>query len=306
MMNFFITVISLLIVIKMADIFVDQATALSKKLKLSGFIVGFLIVSLGTTLPELSTSIYSTLIGHKDIAISNIIGSNIANIFFVLGLLAISSKFKLQKIDINFNIPLLLAITFATVIVLFINNLFFSSTLGIIFLCVFLVSTYLIYRNNHIEVVESKVKFNIFFLLGAVLVLFVFSKICIDSILSLATDLKIPEVLTGYFLLAIGTSLPELATLHSSLKKGREDIGLGNIIGSNMFNLLFLPGVISLISPMNLSAFKVEYIFVLLATVTLFVFGYMGKKYYFSKKEGFILISFYILFALVQILRNIF
>ena len=219
MMNFFITVISLLIVIKMADIFVDQATALSKKLKLSGFIVGFLIVSLGTTLPELSTSIYSTLIGHKDIAISNIIGSNIANIFFVLGLLAISSKFKLQKIDINFNIPLLLAITFATVIVLFINNLFFSSTLGIIFLCVFLVSTYLIYRNNHIEVVESKVKFNIFFLLGAVLVLFVFSKICIDSILSLATDLKIPEVLTGYFLLAIGTSLPELATLHSSLKK---------------------------------------------------------------------------------------
>lgn len=305
MINLLITVISLLIIIKMADIFVDQATSLSKKLKLSGFIVGFLIVSLGTTLPELSTSIYSTLIGHKDIAISNIIGSNIANIFFVLGLLAVLNKFKLQKIDINFNIPLLLAITFATVLVLFINNLFLSSSLGLIFLSVFIVSTYLIYRNNHIEITESKIKFNIFSLLGAILVLFVFSKICIDSILGLAIELKIPEVLTGYFLLALGTSLPELATLYTSLKKGREDIGLGNIIGSNMFNLLFLPGVISLISPISLSSFKVEYIFVLLATVALFVFGYMGKKYYFSKKEGLILLGFYLLFALVQILRNI-
>jgi cation:H+ antiporter len=121
------------------------------------------------------------------------------------------------------------------------------------------------------------------------------------NLITLSNIFNIPEVIFGYFILAFGTSLPELATLYSSIKKGRDDIGLGSIIGSNMFNVLFVLGLTSIFSTLDLSHFKLELIFVFLSTFLLFLFGYIGKKYYFSKKEGFFLLLFYILFILTQL-----
>ena len=123
--------------------------------------------------------------------------------------------------------------------------------------------------------------------------------------LAFATSINIPEVLIVYFLIALGASFPELATLYSSLKRGREDIGLGNIIGSSFFHLLFILGTASLISPLNFIDFKIEILFVLLATILLFIFGLRGKKYFLSKKEGLVLIFFYLLFVLIQIVKNL-
>ena len=305
MLNLILIVVSLILIIKMADIFVDQATSLSKKLKVSGFFVGFLLVSLGTSLPELATSLYSTHVGHPEIAISNVIGSNIANIILVLGSLALFSKYRLKSIDVNFNIPLLLSVTSATLLVIAINSYIITPFVGIILLLVFLISAYLINRSNHTNNIKSTTKFNMLFLIGSIVLLVIFSKICVDNILVFANQLNIPEVLIGYFLLAFGTSLPEFATLYSSLKKGREDVGLGSIIGSNMFNLLFILGSTSLLSSLDLTGFKIEILFVLIVTVLLLIFGIIGKKNLISKREAIMLLSFYLLFVLIQILRSI-
>ena len=305
MLNLILIIVSLILIIKMADTFVDQATALSKKLKVSGFFVGFLLVSLGTSLPEFSTSIYSVQIGHPEIAISNIIGSNIANILLVLGSLALFSKYRLKSIDVNFNIPLLLSVTSATLLVIAINNYILNPFIGILLILTFLISAYLINRGNHTNNIHSTTKFNLLFLIGSIVLIVIFSKICIDNILVFANQLNIPEVLIGYFLLAFGTSLPEFATLYSSIKKGSEDIGLGSIIGSNMFNLLFILGSTSLLGALDLSTFKIEMLFVLIVTVLLLIFGIIGKKNLISKREAIILLSFYLIFVLIQVLRHI-
>lgn len=305
MINLILIVVSLILVVKMADVFVDQATALSKKLKVSGFFVGFLLVSLGTSLPELATSLYSSSIGHTEIAISNVIGSNIANILLVLGSLALFCKYRLRSIDVNFNIPLLLSITSASILVIAINNYIINSFLGIILLLVFIISSYLINRNNHTNNIHCTTKFNILFLIGSVILIVLFSRICIDNILIFANQLNLPEVLIGYFLLAFGTSLPEFATLYSSLKKGREDVGLGSIIGSNMFNLLFILGTSSLITTLDLKIFKLELLFVLIVTGLLMIFGLVGKKNLVSRREAVMLLSFYLLFVLIQLLKTL-
>ncbi len=302
MINALITIVSLALVIIMSEVFVNQIIALSKKLKISGFIIGFILVSLGTSIPELTTSIYSTTIGHSGVALANIIGSNIANILLVLGLLALLRKYKLQAIDSSFNIPLLLVITVGIILLIAANGFVVSPILGVIFLSIFFISAFLLNKNNGTHKTDLAPKLNLFYLFGAILLIIIFSKICVDSLLKLAIDLNIPEVFTGYFLLALGTSLPEFATLYASLKKGREDIGLGTIIGSNMFNMLFILGTVSFISKLDLSGFKVELFFILFATILLFIAGIMGKKYFLSKKEGFVLLFSYILFVLVQIL----
>ncbi len=305
MLNLILIVVSLILIIRMADVFVDQATSLSKKLRVSGFFVGFLLISLGTSLPELATSMYSSHIGHTEIAISNVIGSNIANILLVLGSLALFSKYRLKSIDIHFNIPLLLSVTSASLLVIAINNYIIDPFIGILLLLVFLISAYLINRNNHTNNIHSITKFNPFFLIGSILLIMIFSKICIDNILVFANQLNLPEVLIGYFLLAFGTSLPEFATLYSSIKKGSEDIGLGSIIGSNMFNLLFILGSTSLLGSLDLNSFKIEMLFVLIVTVLLLIFGMIGKKNLISKRESIILLSFYLIFVIIQVLRNI-
>ena len=305
MLNLILIVVSLILIIRMADVFVDQATSLSKKLRVSGFFVGFLLISLGTSLPELATSMYSSHIGHTEIAISNVIGSNIANILLVLGSLALFSKYRLKSIDIHFNIPLLLSVTSASLLVIAINNYIIDPFIGILLLLVFLISAYLINRNNHTNNIHSITKFNPLFLIGSILLIMIFSKICIDNILVFANQLNLPEVLIGYFLLAFGTSLPEFATLYSSIKKGSEDIGLGSIIGSNMFNLLFILGSTSLLGSLDLNSFKIEMLFVLIVTVLLLIFGMIGKKNLISKRESIILLSFYLIFVIIQVLRNI-
>ena len=128
-------------------------------------------------------------------------------------------------------------------------------------------------------------------------------KFCIDQIISLANQLKISETILGYFLLAVGTSLPELVTTWVAVKKNDGELGVGNILGSNLFNLLFILGISTFIRPLELSGFKTDLVFLTGATLAVYVFAIIGKKYSFNKGEGWGMVTIYVLFVLFQILQ---
>jgi len=143
--------------------------------------------------------------------------------------------------------------------------------------------------------------FNPVILLLSLVVLVFSGKICIDQIINLANQLKISESILGYFLLAVGTSLPELVTTWIAVKKHDGELGVGNILGSNLFNLLFILGVSTFIRPINLTGFGTDLMFLSIVTLAVYAFSITGKKYSFSRNEGLGLVGVYILFAIYQI-----
>jgi len=296
-----IAIIGILFLVKASDIFVDQIIALSKRYKISGFIVGFTVLAFGTSLPELVTSTYSTFSGHPQIAISNVIGSNIVNLCLILGILAIFKTYKLSKTDVKYNIPQnLIAISLFGVLCFAFNFQLFGFD-GIILLVIFTIFILMSKRENHDIKVKSTIKFNLLILIISFLVLIVAGKISIDELVKFSGLFGIRESLLGYFIVAIGTSLPELVTSYMAVKKGNAELGIGNILGSNLFNLFFILGISAFINTIYIQEFLPELVFLAVATFSVLVFALTGKKYYFSKIEGFGLLILYTIFILIQI-----
>lgn len=304
MAAFIIVAISLFFLIKSADVFVDQASALAQKIKLSNFLIGFTIVAFGTSLPELVSTVFSAIAGHNNLLVSNIIGSNITNSCLIFGLVALLKKFKIGKRDIDVNIPF----NMVAIVLFWILTVFMSFTLnwsaGILLILIFFILQILSKKYNRFENLKiSDVKFNLLILISSLMLLVVFEKICIDQIINLAQQFKISETILGYFLLAIGTSLPELTVTWIAVNKKNKDIAVGNILGSNLFNLLFIFGISTFIEPLQLNAFKIDLMFLAGVTIIIYVLAIKGKKYFFGKKEGIGLLFLYFLFVLLQIFK---
>lgn len=306
MLSIFLILLSLFVLVKSADIFIDQASALAKKQKISDFIIGFTIVAFGTSIPELISTIFSSLSGHNQLVISNIIGSNITNFCLVLGLVSIFNNFQIRKREIDINIPLnLAALMFFWALSSYMGfNLNWAagvSLISIFFLLIFLSKDY-----NHIQI-SKKIysEFKPVLLISSLVFLILSGKICIDQIILLSTQFKISETILGYFLLALGTSLPELATAWLAIKRHDKELGIGNILGSNLFNLLFILGVSTFIRPLDFSDFKVDLFFLTGITLAVYFYAIVGKKYSFSRKEGIGLLFLYLVFVIFQVTRNI-
>lgn len=304
MITLIVIITSLFFLVKSANFFVDQASAFAKKIGISDFLIGFTIVAFGTSLPELISTIFSALSGHDELIVSNIIGSNIANSCLIFGLIAIFNKFKIRKRDVSINIPL----NMAAIMVFWILSVFMGFTLnwasGISLILVFFIFLILSKEYNHIKIPKSTlVQFNPSILILSLIILIISGKICIDQIISLANQFKISETILGYFLLAVGTSLPELVTTWIAVKKNDGELAVGNILGSNLFNLLFIFGISTFIKPIQLVGFRIDLVFLTIITLAVYVFAIIGKKYSFSKKEGLGLLLLYIIFVLFQIAK---
>jgi len=285
--------------------FVGQASSLAKKLKVNDFLIGFTVVAFGTSLPELISTLFSSISGHNQLVMSNIIGSNIANLCLVFGVVALFNNYRIRKRDVDINIPLnitaLMAFWALSVFMGFTLNWASGISLVLLFLALILLSK----DYNRLESVKKEyVIFNPLYLIISLTLLVLSGKVCIDQIINLANQLKISETILGYFLLAIGTSLPELATTWVAVKKNNGELGMGNILGSNLFNLLFILGISTFIRPIRLNGFVYDLIFLTGATLMTYVFAITGKKYSFSKKEGIGLLMVYILFAVFQISKS--
>ena len=269
--------------VKGADLFVDGSSAIAAKFKIPQLVIGLTIVAMGTSAPEAAVSITAALAGNADITVGNIVGSNILNIFIILGLSAVIVPLAVAKSTILVEIPFMIAVTFLLL------GLGYDGTIslleGIIFLVVFLI--YLAYlfvvamkgRNKTEDVKEiSVVKALIFTVVGLLLIVYG-SKVTVNAATEIALVLGLSQRFIGLTIVALGTSLPELFTSVSAARKGNADIAIGNIVGSNIFNILFVIGISASIIPVPFAeGFRFDTVVAIVAAVLLLVCPLRSKK----------------------------
>lgn len=251
--QFLLLAVGFLMLVKGADWFVDGASGIAEKFGISQLIIGLTIVAMGTSAPEAAVSITAALKGTADITVGNIIGSNILNILIILGCCAVIVPIAVKTSTIRYEIPFMIEVT----ILLFILGIdgVISCIDGIILWGVFLL--YLIYllymarnRQSEEKVKENQTWWNlILFLFLGLIMIILGSSVAVDAATAIAEIVGFSEKFIGLTIVALGTSLPELFTSVSAARKGNADIAIGNIIGSNIFNILFVIGTSSLVTP---------------------------------------------------------
>ncbi|MEE0901699.1 MAG: calcium/sodium antiporter [Methanobrevibacter sp.] len=302
-------IVGFVFLIKGSDFFVDGASSIASLLKIPTIIVGLTIVALGTSAPEAAVSITSSLTGSNAMAVSNVIGSNLFNMLMVIGIAALLGDLLMEKSVLNKDLPFLVAITILFAAFIFIGwNI--SSIEGIILLVILI--AYILYlirsakKSENSDVVEKpklSLPKSIIFIVVGLAGIIIGGDLVVNSASDIAIALGMSETLVGLTIVAIGTSLPELVTSITALKKGENQMVIGNVIGSNIFNILFVLGASSAISAIPLdSSMLIDVVFMLFVTVLCFIFGKTQEKY--DKKEGIILVALFIVYMAFAILRN--
>ena len=308
-----------------ANYLVDSAVAIAQRAKISNFIIGLTIVGIGTSAPELFVSIQSALTGHGDIAMGNVLGSNIANVFLILGVTATILPFAIDKMQRRRDIPFGIA---ASLLVLLLANdslipgigeNLLSRLDGIFLLIVFVVyMAFVILRKgkNPTEALAEADEEATSSLTGKnVLLLWAIAAISLgallwggnmflDSAKSLAAAWGMSEAVISITIVAVGTSLPELITAIIAACKKNPQLALGNVIGSNVFNLLMILGVSSTIHPYTLSTINiVDYLMALFAAICVFITIFTFGKKKFDRIEGIIFVAIYIGYTAYLLMR---
>lgn len=318
-----IFLVSLVILSKATDILIDHAVYLSQEFGISQIIIGATIVSLGTTLPELSTSIAAILKGTPDFALGNAVGSVITNTALVLGVGSLAGAIPVPRSIANrliFLVGSLLILVFGS-LRFFDRNLFNSPghlhpLIGILFLLtvpVFLMSTFL-KKKVHTEPDDSEEKKRInnkaliievsIILVSAVAVAFS-ATVLVSTVSTAATRLGVAEAIIAGTVVALGTSLPELTTTYAAARKGYGSLAIGNVLGANILNILLVLGVSISLTPGGLSVppvfYQIHFPFVLVVGGLLSYFIFNTKKHEISKNEGKILLAIYLLYLLFSL-----
>ena len=304
------------LLIKGADILVNGSSAIAKKLRISEIVIGLTIVSIGTSMPELFVSTTSALQGASDISVGNVIGSNICNLLLILGLSSLIHPVKFQKQTKLIENPMSIILTLMFVLMCNINQ-DISRIEGIIllvFFIAFLIYTIVIGKKSKDEAIleisleEAKkisvVKNFVLIILGIV-GLKIGGDLVVENAKLVATALNISEKIIGLTIVAIGTSLPELVTSLTAAIKGDSDIAIGNIVGSNIFNLLFIIGVSAVITPITYNiSYNFDVIILFVAMILMCIFPFIKPKDEMSRSNGLIYTLIYIIYMLVLIFKK--
>lgn len=302
-MEFLLLILGFIILIVGGNLLVKGGVELAGHFKISKLVVGITIISLGTSAPELFVSISAALKSSPDISFGNVIGSNIANIGLVLGLTALILPVPANRTVIVKDWPFMMIASILLLIC--VQDLSLSYIEGLIFLIILILYIYWsLYRSRKktrlsdqtISPPKRKFIFSLFILIIAAFALFLGSELLINSARNIALDFGISERLIGLSLVAFGTSVPELATSIIAALKKQMDISVGNIIGSNIFNILAILGITSIIKSINISLSLVNFdIYAMLAiAVLLLLFLLPVKKSIVKRHEGAFLLLFYI------------
>lgn len=296
------------LVIKGADFLVDGASSLAKRHHVSELTIGLTIVAFGTSAPELVVNIIAAIKGYDNVSMGNIIGSNIFNLLLILGISGLIYPIMVQSKTVWKEIPFSL---FAGILLIFVaNDVFVFHSLentikryeGIIllfFFCLFLFYAFSNMKDEHENTsdqikVFSLFKTTLFIILGFVF-LITGGRMVVNNAVDLAKALHMSDKIIGLTVVAAGTSLPELATSAVAAVKKRSDLAIGNVIGSNIFNILFILGITALISPVHYSlSFNLEITIYLAATAFVFIAMFTGKKGKIDRWEAGILLLLYI------------
>ncbi len=312
MHSFLMFIIGFILLLAGGEYLVKAAVSLALKLKLSRIVIGMTVVSFATSVPELIVSITSALRGHPDLAMSNVIGSNIANIGLVLGFTALLIPIRVKRQTYRYNWPAMMLFSFLFYIFL-INDERLSRIEGLILFVLLIVFTIFIIRQSYISgdaaLDEFDEKLNrtrawrvmLWLLIGGA-ALWLGSRLLVDGAVELARIFGVSERLIGISLVAVGTSIPELAASMISAFKQEKDISLGNLIGSNIFNIGSVIGVTALIKPINHFAGKliaVDIYWMLFISFLIVPLSLLPPKNSISRWKGALFLMFYGIFIYI-------
>ena len=316
--------VGLAFLVKGADFFVEGSSSIAKKLKVPPIIIGLTIVAMGTSLPETAVSVTASLVQNNELAVSNVVGSNIFNLMFVIGVCSILTPIMVQKATVVRDIPLSLGCALF-LLVLGISGLGDKTGMtlghadGVIFLIVFAGYIFTMVRSAmkaraagqkvEIEGVEecdnmkelSYGKSILFLIVGAAAIAFG-GDLTVDTASRIAIELGMSQTLVGLTIVSIGTSLPELVTSVVAARKNEVDMAVGNAVGSNIFNILMVLGISSAISPVALIRENIIDI-VLLMVFSAMVWIFAGTRKEIERKEGIIMVVVYLVYCAYIIAR---
>lgn len=312
-------VIGFVFLVKGADIFVEGSSSIAKKFKVPSIIIGLTIVAMGTSLPEAAVSVTASIANKNALAVSNVIGSNIFNLMMVIGVCAIMTPVAVNKATLKRDFPFSVICAILLLVLGLIGPMSLGHADGVIFLILFAGFIGLMIRSamkaskegnavasEEIEAAEEiKImpvwKSLLFIVIGAVGIV-IGGDVVVDSASNIAAKFGMSQTLIGLTIVAVGTSLPELVTSIVAARKNEVDMALGNAIGSNVFNILFVLGVAGAISPM---AFLTENVIdiVILLVFSLIVWLFAWTKKEIKRGEGLIMVLLYVLYVVYICMR---
>lgn len=317
-MNYVLLLVGFFLLVKGADYFVDGSSNIAKTLRIPPIIIGLTIVAFGTSAPEAAVSITASLDGQNGMAMGNILGSNIFNLLMVVGVAGFIKTLNVEKSILSREFPFLL-FTSILIIILSADTIFTNSTTnilsrfdGLVLLILFVGFVYFLIkvalkaRNVSLEETsisidadvvaishQQSISKSIIYSIGGMVAIIFGGKLVVSSASYIASTFGISDQLIGLTVVAIGTSLPEFVTSIIAAKKGESDIALGNVIGSNVFNILFVLGISAFISPMSIEPkLIIDGIFMIMVTCLTYFFAIKRKDI--NKPESLILIGLYL------------
>lgn len=311
--------VGFLLLIKGADLLVTGASSLAAKLGISALVIGLTIVAFGTSAPELAVNLLASWQGSTDIAIGNVVGSNIANIFLILGVAAMIYPLSVQQGTVWREIPFaLLAVVVLGVMAndALIDGVGASALVrseGIVLIGFFLIFLYYIFsitkqsvsKSEDEEIAVVSTGRSVGMILVGLFGLVVGGKWIVDGATTFALQFGVSEALIGLTVVAIGTSLPELATSAVAAYKRNVDIAVGNVVGSNIFNVFWILGISATISPLPFSrALTFDVVVAVVATLILFMALFVGKRHTIERWQGVVLIVAYVAYVTVLLVRG--
>ncbi len=307
LVSILLLVVGFIILIKAADIFVDSASDTALHFKLSKMVIGLTIVAFGTSAPEFAVSMQSLINDSGDLVLGNVIGSNIINTLLILSIACMIKPIKVKSNTVKKEIPIYMLLSFV-LSVLFFDVVFNLETInmisrsdGIVIVLFFIIFIYYLIsimrnRPSEQELPKNSMFKSIVFMILGIIAIVVSSDLVVAQAINIANYLNISERMISLTVIALGTSLPELVTSISAARKGEQDILIGNIIGSNIFNICVVLGIpVALFGNIIPNAFQVvDFIIMLLSSIVLFLFA--RKGYVLNKVEGFIMFIIFIIY----------
>lgn len=308
-------VVGMALLIKGADWFVEGASSLAKAMKIPSLVIGLTLVSIGTSMPEFSVSLTSSLQGNIDMSFGNVIGSNIFNTFVVIGVSAIIVPLVVSKQMQKYDLPILMGIY--ALLALF-SFLITPGTIQvwesiILFSLTIIYTIFLILRSKDVKIEENKNEkkrkwwINLILVTLGIAGIIFGGKLVVNNASKLAMAMGMSEMLVGLTIVAIGTSLPELVTSIVAAKKGENDIAVGNAIGSCIFNIILILGFCSILEPyiVNVSNLNtlIDVVIMLISAIAVFLFSLKSKKI--NRWQGIVMVLIYVAYFTYIVLRDI-
>lgn len=314
-LSIILIIVGFVFLIVSADLLVDGSSGIAKKFHIPEIIIGLTIVSIGTSMPELFVSITSALEGYSDMALGNIVGSNLCNLLLILGLSAILKPVTFQKETRIYEIPMCLLFTIILAIFCNTGNRIsrIEAVALIILFTLFLGYTIFMGKKKSSEELENNQKDetknnstikNLSLIILGIIGLKLGGSLAVDNAVNVANYFNVSEKIISLTILAVGTSLPELVTSVTAAIKGNSDIAIGNIIGSNIFNMLLIIGVSAIINPITYNtSYNLDFSILLISTIVLALFPFIPPKDKMSRANGVIYFLMYVAYIAILFIK---